>query len=97
MHHQGGDSQNDRPGAAFRLLLSILHCFVVRETNLRVSCAAASQVPYPSVDPDAPSQILVTNLDYDEHKGRIAIGRVSGGKLVRLHPLPCGRACAPPA
>eukprot|EP00193_Tetraselmis_chui_P010312 CAMPEP_0177789706 /NCGR_PEP_ID=MMETSP0491_2-20121128/22919_1 /TAXON_ID=63592 /ORGANISM="Tetraselmis chuii, Strain PLY429" /LENGTH=685 /DNA_ID=CAMNT_0019311641 /DNA_START=71 /DNA_END=2128 /DNA_ORIENTATION=- len=41
------------------------------------------EVPPPSVDPDAPAQILVTNLDYDEHKGRICIGRVSGGSLVK--------------
>ena len=32
---------------------------------------------------DAPLQLLVTNLDYDEHKGRIAIGRVTSGTLSR--------------
>lgn len=41
------------------------------------------EVPAPSVDATAPPQILVTNLDYDEHKGRIAIGRVSGGSLTK--------------
>jgi GTP-binding protein len=25
--------------------------------------------------------MLVTNIDYDEHKGRIAIGRVTSGTL----------------
>lgn len=30
---------------------------------------------------DAPLQLLVTNLDYDEHKGRIAIGRVQSGTV----------------
>lgn len=30
---------------------------------------------------DAPLQLLVTNLDFDEHKGRIAIGRVQSGTL----------------
>jgi len=30
---------------------------------------------------DAPLQLLVTNLDYDEHKGRIAIGRVQSGTI----------------
>ena len=29
----------------------------------------------------APLQLLVTNLDYDEHKGRICIGRVTSGKI----------------
>lgn len=47
------------------------------------------QVPAPTVDPLAPTQILVTNLDYDEHKGRIAIGRVSGGCLVRPSACSC--------
>ena len=28
-------------------------------------------------------QMLVTNLDYDEHKGRIAIGRITSGHLVK--------------
>lgn len=31
----------------------------------------------------APLQMLVTNLDYDEHKGRIAIGRITSGKVGR--------------
>ena len=29
----------------------------------------------------APLQLLVTNLDYDEHKGRICIGRITSGKI----------------
>lgn len=33
---------------------------------------------------EAPLQLLVTNLDYDEHKGRIAIGRVQVRRLVVL-------------
>ena len=37
----------------------------------------------PAVRPGAPLQVLVTNLDYDEHKGRIAIGRVTAGTLTR--------------
>ena len=41
------------------------------------------EVAAPSVDLDAALQMLVTNLDYDEHKGRIAIGRVTGGRLDR--------------
>lgn len=38
-------------------------------------------VPPPTVQPDAPLQLLATNIDYDEHKGRIAIGRVSAGTI----------------
>ena len=45
--------------------------------------AIVQEVAAPSVDLDAALQMLVTNLDYDEHKGRIAIGRVTGGRLDR--------------
>ncbi|CAI5504014.1 unnamed protein product [Closterium sp. Naga37s-1] len=40
-------------------------------------------VPGPKVQQDTALQMLVTNLDYDEHKGRIAIGRVHAGKIAR--------------
>eukprot|EP00897_Mesotaenium_endlicherianum_P004637 jgi/Mesen1/4200/ME000219S03334 len=40
-------------------------------------------IPQPRVDKLAPLQMLVTNLDYDEHKGRIAIGRVHAGTIKR--------------
>ncbi|KAL4446235.1 hypothetical protein ABPG77_003042 [Micractinium sp. CCAP 211/92] len=39
------------------------------------------EVAPPTVQMDAPLQLLVTNLDYDEHKGRIAIGRVQSGTV----------------
>ena len=35
-----------------------------------------NDVPAPVADVNAPLQMLVTNLDYDEFKGRIALGRV---------------------
>jgi GTP-binding protein len=38
-------------------------------------------VPAPVVQPDAPFQLLVTSLDYDSHRGRIAIGRIHRGRL----------------
>jgi GTP-binding protein len=41
------------------------------------------EVAPPKVRPDAPLQMLVTNIDYDEHKGRIAIGRVSAGTITK--------------
>lgn len=40
-------------------------------------------IPEPTIDPDSSLQMLVTNLDYDEHKGRIAIGRVHAGIMQR--------------
>jgi GTP-binding protein len=39
------------------------------------------EVPAPSADPDAPAQLLVASLDYDSHRGRIAIGRVHRGRI----------------
>ncbi len=33
----------------------------------------------PAGDPDAPTQLRITTLDYDDYKGRIAIGRVNAG------------------
>ena len=44
--------------------------------------AILRHVPPPRVDPDAPLQMLVTSLDYDEHRGATAIGRVSSGRLL---------------
>jgi GTP-binding protein len=38
-------------------------------------------VPKPKVDTDAPAQMLVTALAYDDYKGRIAIGRLFAGAL----------------
>ncbi len=38
-------------------------------------------IPAPQVDPNAPLQILITTLGRDNHKGRIAIGRILNGKV----------------
>jgi GTP-binding protein len=39
------------------------------------------KIPGPEVKPDAPLQMLVTNLDWSEYVGRIAVGRVESGTL----------------
>jgi GTP-binding protein len=39
------------------------------------------QVSPPRVDRSAPVQMLVTSLDYDDYRGRIAVGRVFAGTL----------------
>lgn len=39
------------------------------------------KIPAPQVDLDAPFQMLVTNLDYNEYLGRIVLGRVKRGKV----------------
>ncbi|HEV7672400.1 MAG TPA: translational GTPase TypA [Thermoanaerobaculia bacterium] len=38
-------------------------------------------VPAPTYDPDAPLQMLVVTLDYDDYVGRLAIGRVFNGTI----------------
>jgi GTP-binding protein len=38
-------------------------------------------VPGPEVDPDAPLQMLVTNLDWSDYVGRIAVGRIYSGTI----------------
>ena len=38
-------------------------------------------VPPPKVDLDAPLQLLVTNLGYDEYRGVTAVGRIHAGKM----------------
>ncbi|MCA9194540.1 MAG: translational GTPase TypA [Planctomycetales bacterium] len=39
------------------------------------------EIPGPEVEPDAPLQMLVTNLDWSEYVGRIAVGRIQAGTL----------------
>ena len=45
--------------------------FAVIESNVRP----------PSGDPNAPFQLLVTNIDYNDYIGRIATGRIFNGKI----------------
>ncbi|HXN24664.1 MAG TPA: translational GTPase TypA [Candidatus Dormibacteraeota bacterium] len=45
--------------------------------------AIVAGIPAPTGDPDGPLQVQVTNLDYSDFLGRIAIGRVFNGTLHR--------------
>src|SRR5512147_2119404 len=40
-----------------------------------------NHIPAPKVDPDAPLQLLVTMLGYDDYRGVTAIGRVFAGRI----------------
>ncbi|GAP06465.1 GTP-binding protein TypA/BipA [Anaerolinea thermolimosa] len=44
-------------------------------------------IPGPKVDLEAPFQMLVTNLAYDEYRGMTAIGRISAGKVHAGQPI----------
>lgn len=59
--------------------------------------AIMEYVPPPSVDMDGPVQMLVSALDYDPHRGRIAIGRLSRGRLLRGQYVRCIGANGPSA
>ncbi len=43
--------------------------------------AILAAIPAPACDPEAPLQFLVTNLDYSDYVGRIAVGKIVGGHL----------------
>jgi GTP-binding protein len=45
------------------------------------------QVTAPRVDRSAPPQMLVTSLDYDDYRGRIAVGRIFAGTLRANSPV----------
>jgi GTP-binding protein len=49
--------------------------------------AILRRIPAPRVDPDAPLQMLVTNLGYDDYRGVTATGRISAGRLKADMPL----------
>lgn len=40
-----------------------------------------SQLPAPTGDPEAPLQMLISSLGYDEYRGRFGIGRIHSGKI----------------
>lgn len=44
-------------------------------------------IPAPDGDPAAPLQLQVNSLDWDQHKGRIAIGRVFQGTIKKGQPV----------
>jgi GTP-binding protein len=53
-----------------------------KTSNIRVIFdAIINNIPSPKVDQDAPLQMLVTNQEYSDYVGRIAIGRVFAGKI----------------
>ena len=48
-------------------------------------------IPCPECEEDAPFQMLVSNIDYDEYTGRIAVGKIQRGKISVNMPLSvCG-------
>jgi len=54
-----------RPGDSIRPLLDLV----------------LDAVPGPEIEPEAPLQMLVTNLDWSDYVGRIAVGRIQSGRI----------------
>ena len=46
-----------------------------------------TEIPAPVVDPDAPVKMLVTTLDYDNYRGKTAIGRIFAGRMHTEQPV----------
>jgi GTP-binding protein len=46
-----------------------------------------NHIPAPKVDADAPFQMLVTTLGYDDYRGVTALGRISAGRITAGQPL----------
>ncbi len=66
-----------RAGTAFRYLDE------PRDDMRELFDTVLEEIPAPEVDLMAPFQMLVTNLDYSEYLGRIAVGRVRRGAVRR--------------
>ncbi len=50
--------------------------------------AIINDVPPPQIE-DGPFQMLVSNLDYDNHRGKISIGRIWRGRITAREPVMC--------
>ncbi len=54
----------------------------VRSGDIRpIFDAIIENIPCPVGDPDGKTQVLVSNIDYDEYVGRIGVGRVERGTI----------------
>ena len=47
--------------------------------------AIVDHIPAPTGEPDAPAQMLISTIDYNEFVGRIGIGKISNGTLKLNH------------
>ncbi|MBO5238848.1 MAG: translational GTPase TypA [Lachnospiraceae bacterium] len=43
--------------------------------------AIINHIPAPTGDPEAPTQVLISTIDYNEYVGRIGVGKVDNGSL----------------
>ena len=50
------------------------------------------EIPCPDCEDEKPFQMLVSNIDYDDYTGRIAVGKIQRGKITTGMPLAICRA-----
>lgn len=50
------------------------------------------EIPCPDCEDEAPFQMLVSNIDYDDYTGRIAVGKIQRGKITTNMPIAICRA-----
>lgn len=60
--------------------------FMENPGDERVDCVPLLEkivefIPAPKADPDAPFSMLVSNIDWDDYVGRVAVGKVLGGSV----------------
>jgi len=53
------------------------------ENNMDALFKAILELPKPKIKKDAPLQILIANVDYDQFKGKLAIGRIHSGAVAQ--------------
>jgi GTP-binding protein len=51
--------------------------------------AIIAEIPPPEYDPDEPFQMMVSDLDYSDYVGRLAIGKIVHGHVTGADPLVC--------
>ena len=49
------------------------------------------RLPRPRIDPNAPLQLMISNVAYDDYKGRLGIGRIHAGVLRRGQTVRVGK------
>ncbi|MDD6211649.1 MAG: translational GTPase TypA [Clostridiales bacterium] len=52
-----------------------------RENMMPLFETILEAIPAPEGDPDAPTQVLISTIDYNEYVGRIGVGKVDNGSL----------------
>ncbi len=60
--------------------------FMTNPDDERVDCAPLldkiiEYIPEPTADPNAPFSMLVSNIEWDDYVGRVAVGKVLGGSV----------------